>query len=70
MKPGLKGNKLPESYDDFKVLESEGGLRFHGCVRCCDPFHFDNTHTAAGWSETQISGMCEDCFDNLFEEKL
>lgn len=30
---------------------------------CEQPFSDKNTHSADGWRETQISGMCEDCFD-------
>jgi len=69
MKQGLNGNKLPESGEDFLTLRAEGSLRYHGCVSCCDPFDPDNTHSALGWAETQISGMCEDCFDNLFQDE-
>lgn len=38
------------------------------CVDCGEPFTADNVHSIEGWSETQISGLCEDCFDALFEE--
>lgn len=33
------------------------------CVSCKTPFSEANTHSQAGWRETQISGLCEDCFD-------
>lgn len=69
MKVGLKGNMLPESFGDFLRLRADGALRFHGCVSCCEPFDGDNTQTPAGWRETQISGMCEHCFDNLFDDE-
>ena len=39
------------------------------CVKCGEPFSTKNVHTQAGWEETKISGLCEDCFDNLFEEE-
>ena len=38
------------------------------CVECKAPFSDKNTHTTAGWKETQISGMCEDCFDRVTAE--
>ena len=60
--------QLPESFKDFKELVGTAGQRYTQCVSCLDPFSPNNTRTKAGWSETQISGMCEDCFDNLFEE--
>lgn len=62
------GRQLPESQTDFNTLFAEGRVRYTQCVRCLDYFSDDNTHSKAGWAETQISGMCEDCFDNLFEE--
>lgn len=35
------------------------------CIRCKKPPRFK---TEAGKREYQISGMCEYCFDELFEE--
>jgi|OpeIllAssembly_1097287.scaffolds.fasta_scaffold69407_3 hypothetical protein len=37
------------------------------CIKCGEPFSNKNTHTAAGWKETAITGLCEDCFDRIFE---
>ena len=40
----------------------------HGCcVRCNEPISGSNTHTTAGWKEASLSGLCEDCFDRIFE---
>lgn len=39
------------------------------CIKCGEPFSDENTHTAAGWKETHITGMCEDCFDGLFDKE-
>lgn len=39
------------------------------CIKCAEPFSDKNTHTAAGWKETRITGMCEDCFDKLFAKE-
>lgn len=33
------------------------------CVDCKQPFSDLNVHTEAGWRETRISGLCEDCWD-------
>jgi hypothetical protein len=35
------------------------------CIQCKQLFSEANTHTAAGWKETNISKLCEDCFDNI-----
>lgn len=67
MRPSLvtPGKLLPESYEDFQRLE--GGKYHANCCKCEQSFSPSNTHSPAGWRETQISGMCEDCFDALFE---
>lgn len=39
------------------------------CLNCCEPFSVKNVFTAAGWAETKISGLCEQCFDMICEEK-
>lgn len=39
------------------------------CNECFQPFSEANVHTQDGWKETRLSGMCEDCFDGLFEEQ-
>ena len=59
---------LPESKEDFQQLAAEGKLRHSCCVSCTEYFHEGNVHTKLGWAETQISGMCEECFDSLFKE--
>ncbi len=40
--------------------------RFYSCVKCSKPFTAQNVFTRAGWRETQITGYCEKCFDNIF----
>ena len=37
------------------------------CSFCGEPFSPNNVKSVPGWKETQISGMCETCFDALFE---
>jgi len=46
----------------FNLDNAERGC----CIKCGEAFSDKNTHTAMGWKETRISGMCEDCFDKLF----
>jgi hypothetical protein len=42
--------------------------KYEECICCKQPFNTINTFTEAGWKETQTSGMCETCFDELFED--
>jgi hypothetical protein len=39
--------------------------RFLYCRSCSEPFSERNVYSHAGWLETQISGLCETCFDTL-----
>jgi len=59
---------LPESPYEYLEADKQNRLLFRTCYCCGEPFSPDNTHTAAGWRETQISGLCEDCFDLLVRE--
>lgn len=38
------------------------------CFACGEFFSSENVFTDAGWRETEISGMCEKCFDAAFED--
>lgn len=38
------------------------------CIRCGEPFSNKNVFTREGLAEIAISGMCEVCFDGLFDE--
>lgn len=64
MRDSIRGGQLPESAEDFARLPAP--LRFPACIDCKQGFSPINTTTPAGWRETQISGVCEACFDNLF----
>jgi len=60
------------SLDDFKekLQVSLFGATLPGCcVKCKQPFSDKNVRTPAGWKETKISKMCENCWDNMFEDK-
>lgn len=39
------------------------------CNNCGSPFSTSNTHTKEGWLETEITGLCEDCFDTMLAEE-
>ncbi len=40
------------------------------CINCKQPFKYGvNVFTQDGWNEISISGMCESCFDGLFDEE-
>ena len=68
MIPSIKGGFLPESPEDFEQLQVARQARYVRCFCCEQPFSVENTHTPAGWRETQISEFCEDCFEQVFKE--
>lgn len=63
----MPGKLLPETMADFVTLRERHRLTHHVCIHCGNPFHTANVTTADGWAETQISGMCELCWHELFE---
>jgi hypothetical protein len=38
------------------------------CVKCKEKFSNENVFSSLGWKETQISGICEKCWDAMFSE--
>lgn len=40
-------------------------MKLTHCVDCKEIFSDRNVYSEEGWRETQMSGMCEICFDNL-----
>lgn len=54
--------------EDFELRKAKG-LPIIDCVQCGEAFSALNVFTPAGARETQISGLCERCFDGLFEEE-
>jgi len=68
MRTSLRGHQLPESEAEFNQLAAQGTLRYRVCQDCEVEFSPANTFTRLGWAEGQISGVCEDCFNALFEE--
>ena len=70
MIPSIRpGVDLPENFADFHFLAGRNKLQFSKCIECSNPFSDANVVSRAGWLETQISGMCENCFDTLFAEE-
>lgn len=59
----------PTSFIEYMRGKEAGVLNYTHCVECSLPFSPLNTTTEAGWIETQISGLCEKCFDELFIER-
>lgn len=64
----IDGRPLPESYEEFNGLLGTFQLRSIQCTSCLQLYSRRNTRSAAGWRETQINAMCEDCFDRMFSE--
>jgi hypothetical protein len=42
--------------------------RFYRCRTCKRGFTSANVKTHLGWKETQISGTCETCWDDMFKD--
>lgn len=67
METSLKGHMLPTSQQEF--ADNAIHMQHLSCVFCRQPFTGDNVLTRAGWKETQISGICESCFDQMFKDE-
>lgn len=61
-------SERPTSHIHFRRLLAAGHQLWTHCLQCSEEFSTANTHSPAGWRETQISGWCEDCFDSQFAE--
>lgn len=69
MRTSIKGHQLPEDFMEAVKLAASGKMKFTRCCSC--NLHLaseDAAKTTGGWAETQISGMCEPCFDKVFAE--
>lgn len=67
------GPLMPRLESDRALYESQ--RRFAAdhvthikCVSCAQRFSDENCFTQEGWQETQISGLCERCFDSAMQE--
>ena len=56
---------MKEIKDQMAVDIFGGPLKPGCCVKCKQPFTNINVHTEAGWRETKISSLCEDCFNEV-----
>ena len=68
--PGEKNMKPFRPINEVEFLDAKRanlpGLACY-CIECREEFSNKNTHSPAGWRDTQIIQMCEDCFDGMFE---
>lgn len=55
-------------YESQKRFAAEN-IKYTKCVGCTQRFSDENCFTQAGWQETQISGLCERCFDAATQEE-
>lgn len=44
---------------------SDTTLNYSQCILCKSEFSELNVYSEEGWRETQLSGMCELCFDKV-----
>lgn len=44
--------------------------RFKHCIQCKEDFTNNNVYSKDGWKETQISDLCESCFNKNFETEI
>lgn len=63
----LKSHSISNMLDIMKPDRKADGEACR-CVECKQEFSLENTRSEAGWRETKISGMCENCWDNLFKD--
>ena len=66
MEVGLKGNLLPDNEIEFATNFMD--MKFVSCLHFGEQFSPANVHTRMGWRESQISGWCENCFDDVFKD--
>jgi len=64
----MDSRELPESEMQFQALSAKGLALYCTCITCNHIFTGSNVKTTMGWRETQISGICETCFDDMFKD--
>lgn len=57
-----------ELYESQKRFAAEH-IKYTNCVGCTHRFSDENCFTEDGWKETQLSGLCERCFDDATMEE-
>lgn len=58
----LKENLAKQAFGGAPVPEGH-------CRSCRQPFSDANVFTPAGWGETQLSKLCEKCWDEMWKEE-
>ena len=58
-------NQLSEQAFGMSLEDSKA---LNVCVSCKQPPQ-EKIYTVAGWKEYHISGLCEECFDAIFNEE-
>lgn len=65
----FEGVNLQALKDELAEKAFGGGPVEAGhCRRCRSQFTTKNVFTLAGWKETEISGICEKCWNELWAE--
>lgn len=59
----------PNNETEFVQAVAKGEPLWADCIKCGHAFTGNNVHSRAGWRETQITGYCEDCFDEIFKDE-
>lgn len=59
----ISGAELEQLKADLKASVPPGH-----CVSCQQPFTCENVRTPAGWAETKLSRLCENCWDEMCAE--
>lgn len=57
----------PNNYEEFLKYKESGLLNHVSCIQCKNLMSENNVRTQMGWRETPITGLCEVCFDKIFE---
>lgn len=61
----------PKSFEEFKGILDTGNFILSYCMSCHQEFSSLNVFSPTGWRETQISGLCEKCFDEaMLDENI
>ena len=68
MRQSLTGGWLPESEEEFQSLLNSGQVRYKYCTFCNRSFTQATVWKPAGWAETQISGTCDSCWEEIFKD--
>lgn len=58
----------PETEEEFNKMLADGVPLQKHCIYCKLNFSTKNVQTRLGWRETQISGFCETCWNDIFSE--